>query len=117
MALILSTSFIVFKMESEKRELQDELIELSKVKYGMFSVDEWEEILSTIITKRINDFDLEDTNQEKLKEKISDFLQIAIDELEVAYNEEEGFLKRTGATVFGVFGHMEKDSGDYGKHC
>lgn len=108
MALILSTSFIVFKMESEKRELQDELIELSKVKYGMFSVDEWEEILSTIITKRINDFDLEDTNQEKLKEKISDFLQIAIDELEVAYNEEEGFLKRTGATVFGVFGHMEK---------
>ena len=108
MVFILSTSLIVFKMESEKRELREELIELSKVKYGMFSVDEWEEILSTIITKRINDFDLEDTNQEKVKEKISDFLQIAIDELEVAYNEEEGFLKRTGASVFGVFGHMEK---------
>lgn len=79
------------------------------VKYGLFSVDEWEEILSEIITKRINEFDLEDTNQEEIKEKISFFLQTAINELEEAYNEKEGLLKRVGASVFDVFGHMEEE--------
>jgi hypothetical protein len=106
--LVVFTSTKVYRFEAEKRVLNEELIELSKVKYGLFSVDEWEEILSDIITERINDFDLEDANQEEIREKISSFLQIAIDELEDAYQEEEGFLKRTGAALFDVFGHMER---------
>ncbi|GAB5410418.1 MAG: hypothetical protein BalsKO_27830 [Balneolaceae bacterium] len=102
-------SIAIYSIENEKRELSEDLIELSKVKYGLFSVDEWEEILSEIITKRINDFDLEDTNKEKMREKISDFLQVAIDELEVAYDEKKGLLQRVGASVFDVFGHMEEE--------
>lgn len=101
-------AYFIYTIESEKRVVNEDLIELSKVKYGLFSVDEWEEILSEIITKRINDFDLEDTNKERMREKIADFLKVAIEELKVAYNEEEGLLKRVGASVFDVFGHMEK---------
>ena len=101
-------SVVIYQLESQKRVLNEELVELSKVKYGLFSVDEWELILSEIITKRINEFDLEDTNQEKIREKISLFLEITVGELEEAYQEEEGFLKRTGASIFDVFGHMER---------
>lgn len=106
---VLFASIAIYSIESEKRELSEDLIELSKVKYGLFSVDEWEEILSEIITKRINDFDLEDANQDKMREKISGFLQVAIDELEVAYDEKKGLLRRVGASVFDVFGHMEEE--------
>lgn len=106
---VLFASIAIYSIESEKRALSEDLIELSKVKYGLFSVDEWEELLSEIITKRINDFDLEDTNQDKMREKISGFLQVAIDELEVAYDEKKGLLQRVGASVFDVFGHMEEE--------
>ena len=102
------SSINLYLLETEKRVLDEELVELSKVKYGLFSVDEWERILTDIITKRINEFDLEDTNQDKIREKISTFLEITIGELEEAYQEEEGFLKRTGANIFDVFGHMER---------
>ncbi|MEQ9307981.1 MAG: paraquat-inducible protein A [Balneolaceae bacterium] len=106
---VLFASVAIYTIESEKRELSEDLIELSKVKYGMFSVDEWEEVLSEIIIKRINDFDLEDTNKDKMREKISGFLQVAIDELEVAYDDKKGLLQRVGASVFDVFGHMEEE--------
>lgn len=106
---VLFSAVAIYNLETQKRALSEDLIELSKVKYGLFSVDEWEEIVSDIITKRINDFDLEDANREKMKEKISGFLQVAIDELEAAYDEKKGFLKRVGASVFDVFGHMEEE--------
>lgn len=106
---VLLTVMVIYNLESEKRLLNEDLVELSKVKYGLFSVDEWEEIISEIITKRINDFDLEDANKEKMREKISGFLQVAIDELEVAYDEKKGFFQRVGASVFDVFGHMEEE--------
>lgn len=106
---VLFASVAIYSIETQKRTLSEDLIELSKVKYGLFSIDEWEEILSDILVKRINDFDLEDTNKEKMREKISGFLQIAINELEVAYDEKKGLLQRVGASVFDVFGHMEEE--------
>lgn len=106
---VLSSVITIYSLESEKRELTEDLIELSKVKYGLFSVDEWEEILSEIITKRINEFDLEDTNQDEIRERITAFLEGTIAELEEAYDENKGILQRVGASVFDVFGHMEEE--------
>lgn len=114
LVIVLSTSFFAYTIESEKRELQEELIELSKVKYGLFSVDEWEKILSEIISKRINDFDLDDTNKDKIRARLSSFLETAVDELEKSFNEKNtgsltGLLKRGTANVTDVFGVMKED--------
>lgn len=106
---VLSSVVVIYNLESKKRALTEDLIELSKVKYGLFSVDEWEHILSEIITKRINEFDLEDTNQDEIREKIAGFLEATIAELEEAYDENKGILQRVGASVFDVFGHMEEE--------
>lgn len=106
---VLSSVVAIYSLESKKRALNEDLIELSKVKYGLFSVDEWEDILSEIITKRINEFDLEDTNQDEIREKIAVFLEATISELEEAYDENKGILQRVGASVFDVFGHMEEE--------
>ncbi|MEQ9263892.1 MAG: paraquat-inducible protein A [Balneolaceae bacterium] len=106
---VLSSLIAIYNLESKKRALTEDLIELSKVKYGLFSVDEWEDILSEIITKRINEFDLEDTNQDEIREKIAGFLETTIAELEEAYDENKGILQRVGASVFDVFGHMEEE--------
>ncbi len=113
LAGILASSIFIFRIESEKRVLETELIELSKVKYGLFNVDVWTEELSRIIIKRVNDFDLSDSRETELRDKIKEFLEVAIAELEEGFEEENkgsvgGFLKRGVASVTDVFGLMRE---------
>ena len=49
-------SIVVYRTETERQKIKEDLIELSKIKYGLFSVDEWKKILSDIITKKIEEF-------------------------------------------------------------
>lgn len=107
-------SIIVYWAETEKRQTKEDLIELSKIKYGLFSVDEWKRLLSEIITKKIEDFNLEGTNREKMREEISTFLYKQINEFEERYYEEKGqtffgFLQSGVAAVTGTFGELKKN--------
>lgn len=111
---VLFSSVFIYRIETEKRELQTELIELSKVKYGIFSVDEWEAELSEIVIKRLNEFELEEQNEDELRETISTFLDKAVDELEESFHDRnsgsiKGFLKGSVANITDVFGVMKKD--------
>lgn len=104
----------VFKKESEKRVLKAEFIELSKIKYGIFSVDEWKVILAEIVIKKVNDFDLQASDEEELRERISQFLDTAVDELEESFFEQSkgsvtGFFKGGIANITNVFGVMKED--------
>lgn len=104
----------IYKTEIEKRKIKEDLIELSKIKYGLFSVDEWKRILSEIITKKIEDFNLEGANREKMRDEISTFLYKQINEFEERYYEEKGqtffgFLQSGVAAVTGTFGELKKN--------
>lgn len=111
---ILVSSISIYNIESKARVLNNEIIELSKIKYGIFNVDEWKAALSSIIIKRINDFELEPTKEEDLREKITVFLGKAIDELEKSFYEYnsgtiKGFFKGSVASITGVYDVMRKD--------
>lgn len=111
---VITASFFIYRIESEKRILQTELIELSKVTYGIFSVDEWEAKLSTIIVKRLKEFKLEDKKEDELRETITTFLHTAVDKLEESFFEKNsgsigGFLKGGIASITDVFGVMRED--------
>jgi hypothetical protein len=107
------SSFFIYQIESQKRILETELIELSKVKYGLFNVDVWTEELSEIIIKRVNEFELTESKESELRVKIAEFLEISITELQDAFEKENkgsvgGFLKRGVASVTDVFGLMRE---------
>lgn len=68
--------------------MKEDLIEISKAKYGMFNVDEWKRILADLITKKVEEFNLNDANKEGMREKVSNFLYQAIDEFEVNFKED-----------------------------
>ncbi|MFY0696500.1 MAG: paraquat-inducible protein A [Balneola sp.] len=107
------SSFFIYRIESDKRVLETELIELSKVKYGLFNVDVWTEELTRIIIVRVNEFDMSESREDELRIKIEEFLEIAIAELEEGFEEENkgsvgGFLKRGVASVTDVFGLMRE---------
>jgi hypothetical protein len=115
--ILLTSGYVAFKtyeQEQQKVELKQDLIELSKIKYGLFNVDEWKLILADIMTKKIEEFDLDDTSREKMRAKISNLLTVIINDLEASYYEKKsksflGILQSGVANITGTFGVMKED--------
>jgi len=103
-----------YQLEREEIQLKNELIELSKIKYGLFNVDEWKKILAGIITKKVNEFSLEETNREAMRAKISNFLTVAINDFEKRYYKKKsksllGMLQGGVAAATGAFDKIKED--------
>ena len=104
----------VFENEMYRRQLKEDAIELSRIKYGLFSVDQWKEIVSGIVSKKVQEFDFEESSREEMKQKITTLLYKVLDDFEESYHEEKsqslmGILERSVASFTGVFGKMRKD--------
>ncbi len=108
-------SYKIYQQEKLNQEQQSDLIELSDIKYGLFNVDEWKDIFADILAKKMDDFNLENTDEEALKKEISIFLTKTIDTFEERYNEQNtsggisGFLKRSLSSFAGIFDQVKKD--------
>jgi len=115
--LLISIAFLsarIYQVENEKRLVKEDAIELSKIKYGLFSVDEWKRILADIITRKVEEFDLSSSDREEMRRKISAFLFEMIGDLEKRYYDERpnslsGFIQWTIASVTGTFDQIKKD--------
>ena len=108
------TSLQIFRAEHERRALQRDLIELSRIKYGLFSVDEWKSIISGIITTKIQEFDFEEGDRQEMREKITGFLYRVVDEFEDNFYEENskslgGFFRSSVAGLTGMFNQIRKE--------
>jgi hypothetical protein len=107
-------SFSIYQVERERQAIKEDLIELSDVKYGLFSVEEWKRILATIITKKVEDLNFTGENRQQMRAKISAFLYKIIDDFESRYNKEKsktigGIFERTVTSFFGAFKTIRKD--------
>jgi len=104
----------VYQTDSKKREIKEDLIELSNIKYGLFNVDEWKKILADILTKKIEEFEISGKNRKQMKKKVSDFLYKVIGDLETRYYEQNssgisGFFKSAVASMTGTFDKIKQD--------
>lgn len=113
LAIAAFLSLKLYEVENQKRVAKEDLIELSKVKYGLFSVDEWKEILSRIISKKIEELNLQGSDRQKMKKEISAFLYKEIDEFEDRFYKEKkktlkGFFQMSVAWSTGTFGELKK---------
>lgn len=116
--ILAASSFIGFKIyqqEKQNQTLQDHKVELLDIKYGLFNVDEWKFVFSDLIAKKMNDFNIANTDKEVMKKEINAFLVKAVDGFEKRYNEENkgsGFtslLKRSISSFAGIFDQVRKD--------
>lgn len=111
---ILFCSYNIYSLEQQRRLVKEDLVELSKIKYGLFSVDEWKQILSKIISKKIEELNFSPDQRKQIKSKVSAFLTKTITEMEERFYEEEsksigGWLKIGVAGLTGMFDKMKKD--------
>ena len=114
-------SFLIYQTDKQKREIKEDLIEISNIKYGLFNVDEWKKILTNILAKKIEEFQLKGNSRSELKERISKFLYTAISEFEERYYEKNsstigGFFRNIGATTFNIFGKMKENIPNFTKN-
>ena len=107
-------SFLIYTTDNQKRSLKEDLVELNNIKYGLFNVDEWKKILTQVLAKKIEEFELNGNSRKQLKKKISDLLYKVISDLELrtfAQNKGtiNGFLKNSVARFTDIFGKMKTD--------
>ena len=107
-------SFTIYTIEKERQLLKEDLIELSKVKYGLFSIDEWKRIVAGIITKKIDEFNFDDTNREEMRKRISELLYKIIGDFEQRFYKEKsqsivGMIQGSIASMLGAFDNIKQD--------
>ncbi|CAM1353999.1 paraquat-inducible protein A [Tenacibaculum insulae] len=116
-SLLLSSIYFsinIYKNEKINLSVKSDLIELSKIKYGLFNVDEWKIILTDIISDKIEEFNFKGNEKIKTKIKISSFLKREINNFEERYYRDNrksftGFFKNIVATTTSTFDHIKRD--------
>ena len=114
LATILYCTIHIYSIQRERQILKEDLVELSKIKYGLFSVDEWKVILARIISKKIEELNFSPEQRVEIRGKVSAFLTKTITEMEERFYEEKsaslsGWLKIGVASLTGMFDTMKKD--------
>jgi hypothetical protein len=102
---------IIYQSESRRRVMKEDLIELLKVKYGMFNVDEWRRIFSDLIRKKIDELDVQGGSREEMRADIQSFLYRAVGDFEQAFysarnNSVQGTFETMIAKQLDVFGQI-----------
>lgn len=103
----------LFYQEQERRAIKEDLIELSNSKYGLFNVDEWKDILTEVLSKKVEEIDFTGDNKEVMKKEIEGFLNEAIDAMEEQYAPKKpkgllGMLQSSALSAFNVFGQVRE---------
>jgi hypothetical protein len=111
LAISIVLGVIVYRSESQKRVMKEDLVELLKVKYGMFNVDEWKKILTDLIRKKVEELNVQGGNREEMRGDITRFLNRAVDDFEHAFHTQKsqtvkGSFESMVAKQLDVFGQV-----------
>ncbi|MDW3196108.1 MAG: paraquat-inducible protein A [Cytophagales bacterium] len=109
--ILMFSLLTLYYHEKERRAIKEDLIELSNSKYGLFNVDEWKDILTDVLSKKVEEIDFSGDNKEVMKKEIEGFLHEAIDAMEKQYAPKKpkgllGMLQSSALSAFNVFGQV-----------
>ncbi len=112
------SSYNIYKLELERKEHKDDLIELLNVKYGLFNVDTWKEVFSEILAKKIKSLEFTAEQESDARENISAFLHDAINDLETQFHDEQsksvgGLVKISVANFTDLFEEIKNNIPEY----
>lgn len=104
----------LYLVESQRRNVQEDIIELSMIKYGLFNIDEWKKVVATVVTAKVEELDLTDANRAEMRKRINGLLTTIINDLEQSFKREnegsvKGFFKSKGASFLDIFGNMKRN--------
>jgi hypothetical protein len=100
---LLGHQIILNSISNQKDKI--DYAELNHVKYGLFSVDEWKQQVTEILSEEINRLNLSKADERELKKKIEVLLNILIDKVDKKIKEQNsaslgGAIKQTFIDMF-----------------
>lgn len=113
-ALALVAAYCCFRIHRSEQlghQARADEMELESITYGLFNPDEWKNVLTGIVSKKIEDFQITDSNREQLKKQVVEMLTKVVGEVEQVMDESN---KKHGFTglVRGVVKDMLVDMKD-----
>ncbi|MCH2199409.1 MAG: paraquat-inducible protein A [Flavobacteriales bacterium] len=120
-ALFISTCFFSWKtwqVETFRRSLKADAVELSHIKYGLFNVDEWKIVAAEIVEKKVNEFEITEENREEVVQRTEEILRQLIDEVEKVLREENkkslgGMFRQLASDILVPFNDVRKGIPEY----
>lgn len=80
--LSIAVSLKIYKSEQTQQQHKNDIVALASVEYGLLNVDTWEELLATVISSKLSNFETEETDNETLKSNVGALLKTLIDDYE-----------------------------------
>src|SRR5690606_26170857 len=111
---ILYCGLQIYRLEAHRRIIKEDLIELMNIRYGLFSVDEWKGVISTVLTRKVEELDFTPEQRTKARADISSFLYRTLDDFEKRFYEEKsksviGWIQGGITSLTGMFDKIKKD--------
>lgn len=95
--LILSAIFFSLKHLQLARQNQVDhinLAEVTSIRYGLLNANEWKDIISIIVAKKIEEFELTEQNRDQLKSQVEDLMFNLLDQVEQILKDDMGKIKQ-----------------------
>jgi Paraquat-inducible protein A len=95
--LLFAVIFCLVRVHSsatQRRVLRVDAMELGHITYGLFDPAEWKNIISTIMVKKVAEFELTDESREQLRVRLTDLMNGLLTEVEKVMddrNKQKGF--------------------------
>jgi hypothetical protein len=87
------SSFQVYKISSIRAAIKQDYSEVNSISYGLLSVNTWRDHLTSIVIKRINDFELSRAQEDTLIYQVSQLMYVGIDKADSLINLKQKTLK------------------------
>lgn len=103
-----------YRLDQKRRDCKADLVEISDIKYGLFNTDVWKNIISTVLERKIKEFEINPEQRTDLQIKVSEFLRSSIPEIEKSFLEENskntlGMLKIGLVSATDLFSQIKKN--------
>lgn len=112
-------SLRIIGLERVKGELKRDHIELSHIKYGLFNVDEWKQVVAGIVAKKIREIHITKENRPAVKRQVEEVLGKVLTEVDGVLRTENrrrgfmGWVRGSAMDLFDVMGDVRKGIPQY----
>ena len=93
--LSIAVSLKIYQSEQTQQQHKNDIVALASVEYGLLNVDTWEELLATVISSKLSNFEKEETDSESMKSNVGALLKTLIDDY------EKSMQKKNSGDLFG----------------
>ncbi len=111
--------FRLHTLSNQQKEIKHDYTKIGSIKYGMFSVDQWDEYITHIVTLQINQFEMTPGQKKDLQTEVETLLITLVNKAEELIDKRQksvgGKIRKTAIKTFVNLDKIKDKIPDYAK--